>query len=80
MLRRRDGKALGTQRASRGRSRGKQEQIIPTLVSTELHVAAGGLSYVGSRELEIETRDCRRRIDTMHTLQGRSLVRNFGKG
>ena len=38
------------------------------LVSTEDHVAAGGLSYVGSEELDIATREWRRRMDTTHTL------------
>lgn len=42
--------------------------MMPTLASTELQVAAGGLSYVGSAEFEIETRDWRRRIETIQTL------------
>ncbi|PSN73595.1 hypothetical protein BS50DRAFT_483032, partial [Corynespora cassiicola Philippines] len=51
-----------------GRRHGRQEQMMPTLVSTEDQVAAGGLSYVGSSELEIATRDWRRRIETTQTL------------
>jgi hypothetical protein len=47
--------------------------MIPTLLSTDDHVAAGGLSYVGSREFEIETRLWSRRIDTMHTLSAISV-------
>ncbi|EAT86480.1 hypothetical protein SNOG_06649 [Parastagonospora nodorum SN15] len=39
-----------------GRRRGRQEQMMPTLISTELHVAAGGLSYVGSTEFEMATK------------------------
>lgn len=42
--------------------------MIPMFASTEDHVAAGGLSYVWSLELEIATRDCRRRIETTQTL------------
>jgi len=41
---------------------------MPTFVSTEDQVAAGGLSKVGSEELEMEIRDWRRRIETMQTL------------
>jgi hypothetical protein len=42
--------------------------MIPTLISIELHVAAGGLSYVGSWEFEIATSAWRRIIETMQTL------------
>ena len=41
---------------------------MPTLVSTEDQVAAGGLSYTGSGELEITAMDWRRRMDMRHTL------------
>ncbi|KAF2247907.1 hypothetical protein BU26DRAFT_322814 [Trematosphaeria pertusa] len=58
----------GRQRAISGRKQGRLEQMMPTLASTELQVAAGGLSYVGSAEFEIETRDWRRRIETIQTL------------
>lgn len=65
---------LGSQRITSGRRRGRQEQMMPTLVSTELHVAAGGLSYVGSEELEMATSDRRRSMETRHTLQAVSKV------
>jgi hypothetical protein len=48
--------------------------MMPTFVSTELHVAAGGLSYVGSVELEMAMSDCRRKIETTHTLLCYMLV------
>jgi hypothetical protein len=67
-VRTRDVKPPGRKRVNIGRRRGKQEHMMPTLISTELQVAAGGLSYVGSAELEMATSDCRRSIDTMHTL------------
>jgi hypothetical protein len=57
-----------------GRSSGRQEQMIPTLTSTELQVAAGGLSRVGSVELEIAMSEWRRRIETMQTLTGYLLA------
>jgi hypothetical protein len=41
----------------RGRRRGRHEQIMPMFVSTEDQEAAGGLSYVGSLEFEIDTRE-----------------------
>lgn len=63
-------KTLGSQRVTSGFSCGRQEQMIPTLISTEVHVAAGGLSYVGSGLLEMATSDWRRRIETMQTLIG----------
>lgn len=57
---------------------------MPTFASTEDHVAAGGLSYDGSVLLDMATRDCRRRIDMMHTLDdvsGQALkVRAWGAG
>jgi hypothetical protein len=65
----RDDNALGSQRDSMGRSMGRHAHIIPTLVSTELQVAAGGLSYVESLEFEIATSDCRRKMDTIQTLR-----------
>jgi hypothetical protein len=37
-------KMLGRKRVKRGRKRGRQEQMMPTLISTEDQVAAGGLS------------------------------------
>lgn len=43
--------------------------MIPTLASIDDQVAAGPLSQVWSFELEIWTRDDRRRIETMQTLQ-----------
>jgi len=60
--------APGMKRVKIGRRRGRQEQIMPTLISTELHVAAGGLSYVGSIELEMATSEWSRSIETMQTL------------
>lgn len=70
-------KAPGRKRVRSGRKRGRQEQMMPTLISTELHVAAGGLSYVGSVELDMATSDCRRSIETMQTLWCHALV-SFG--
>jgi hypothetical protein len=52
----------------RGRRQGRQEQIIPTLISTEDQVAAGGFSKVGSVEFDIPTREWRRRTETMQPL------------
>ena len=69
-----DVNAPGKKRVKSGRNKGRQEQMMPTLISTELHVAAGGLSYVGSTELEMATRDWRRRIETMQTLWWNILV------
>jgi len=46
---------IGKNLESSGRNVGKHEHIMLTLASTELHAAAGGLSYVGSGELEMET-------------------------
>ena len=63
-----DEKAPGRKRVMSGRRSGRHEHMIPTFVSTEDHVAAGGLSYVGSFELEMATSDWRRRMETMHTL------------
>jgi hypothetical protein len=68
LLRFRDENAPGRIRFISGRSNGRHEQMMPTLVSTELQVAAGGLSYVGSLEFEMATSDCRRRMDTTQTL------------
>jgi hypothetical protein len=67
-------KTPGRYRVMSGRSRGRHEHIMPTFASTELHVAAGGLSYVGSVELEMAMSDCRRRIETTHTLLWCMLV------
>lgn len=47
----------GSQRRTSGRRRGRHEQMMPTFVSTELQVAAGGLSYVGSEEFDMATSD-----------------------
>lgn len=44
LLRVRDEKVPGRKRVKSGRRSGRHEQMMPTLVSTELHVAAGGLS------------------------------------
>lgn len=53
----------------RGRKQGKQEQMIPIFASQELQVAAGGLSYVGSREFDIATSEWSLSIDTKHPLK-----------
>ena len=46
---------IGKYLESSGRSVGKHEHCMLTLASTEFHATAGGLSYVGSGEFEIET-------------------------
>lgn len=63
-----DEKAPGMNRTTSGRRHGRHEQMMPILVSTEDHVAADGLSYVGSEELEILTSEWSRKIETRQTL------------
>lgn len=48
---------MGKYLESSGRSVDKHEHTMMTLASTELHAAAGGLSYVGSGEFEMDTRE-----------------------
>ena len=59
----------GRCRMIKGRRQGKHEHTIPILASEELHVAAGGLSNVGSSEFDIATREWSLSIDTRHTLK-----------
>lgn len=54
-----------------------QEQRIPTLTSVEDQIAAKGLSQVTSEETEMEYRDWRRRMETMHVLWVVCQYRNF---
>lgn len=70
-------KTLGNSWDNNCRSVGRLAQMRPTLISMEDQVAAGELSNVGSVEFEIETRDLRRRIDTMQTLEKRPSVESY---
>lgn len=63
------GKYEGIMADRRGRREGRHAVMMPTFVSTAENVAAGGLSKVGSFELEIATRDCSRTMEITQTLQ-----------